>query len=291
MTGNDEANPSRQPRTARLAAGGRPLAARRRRRRPGARRARSRLDAAAFVFAAFWWAPRSSCCGNGSGSVRRDRVAERVAAARLALAVAAVFALHSSAVGAAAALGRRRGGGRLDRRSGGAGRGRRRRRLRRRPRRQPRPSAREPGYGLPRDLWLFAVVWGPDVAAYFGGRLIGGPKLWPSVSPGKTWSGRSRGRRRARVRPLPVGGGRPDRPAVLAGPCGRGRVGTGRSVRIGVQATVRRQGFEPPHSRPRRPDGQARRLHCGFRLRRAVRCRPFRGLASSQADCFNGEEA
>jgi phosphatidate cytidylyltransferase len=25
--------------------------------------------------------------------------------------------------------------------------------------------------------------------AYFGGRLIGGPKLWPRVSPSKTWSG------------------------------------------------------------------------------------------------------
>jgi phosphatidate cytidylyltransferase len=46
-----------------------------------------------------------------------------------------------------------------------------------------------PAYGLPAILWLFAVVWGTDIAAYLGGRLIGGPKLWPSVSPGKTWSG------------------------------------------------------------------------------------------------------
>lgn len=38
-------------------------------------------------------------------------------------------------------------------------------------------------------VWLFAVVWGTDVMAYFGGRLIGGPKVWPAVSPGKTWSG------------------------------------------------------------------------------------------------------
>ena len=28
-----------------------------------------------------------------------------------------------------------------------------------------------------------------DIAAYFGGRLFGGPKLWPAVSPKKTWSG------------------------------------------------------------------------------------------------------
>jgi phosphatidate cytidylyltransferase len=46
-----------------------------------------------------------------------------------------------------------------------------------------------PHFGLAAILWLFAVVWGTDVAAYFGGRLIGGPKLWPDVSPGKTWSG------------------------------------------------------------------------------------------------------
>ncbi len=37
--------------------------------------------------------------------------------------------------------------------------------------------------------WAFAIVWGADVFAYFGGRLIGGPKLWPRVSAGKTWSG------------------------------------------------------------------------------------------------------
>jgi len=37
--------------------------------------------------------------------------------------------------------------------------------------------------------FLFAVVWGTDIFAYFGGRLIGGPKLWPRVSAGKTWSG------------------------------------------------------------------------------------------------------
>lgn len=43
--------------------------------------------------------------------------------------------------------------------------------------------------GLFALLWLFAVVWGTDVMAYFGGRLIGGPKLWPRVSPSKTWSG------------------------------------------------------------------------------------------------------
>ncbi len=38
-------------------------------------------------------------------------------------------------------------------------------------------------------LWLFAVVWFADIGAFFVGRKIGGPKLWPAVSPKKTWSG------------------------------------------------------------------------------------------------------
>lgn len=38
-------------------------------------------------------------------------------------------------------------------------------------------------------LWLVAVVVMSDVAGYFAGRLIGGPKFWPAISPKKTWSG------------------------------------------------------------------------------------------------------
>ncbi|MBV9395093.1 MAG: CDP-archaeol synthase [Methylobacteriaceae bacterium] len=44
-------------------------------------------------------------------------------------------------------------------------------------------------FGPIATAWLFALVWGTDVMAYFGGRLVGGPKLWPRVSAGKTWSG------------------------------------------------------------------------------------------------------
>ncbi len=36
---------------------------------------------------------------------------------------------------------------------------------------------------------VFAAVWSADSLAYFAGRGLGGPKLWPSVSPNKTWSG------------------------------------------------------------------------------------------------------
>ena len=44
-------------------------------------------------------------------------------------------------------------------------------------------------YGWEWVLWLVLIVIGSDVAGYFAGRLIGGPKLWPRVSPKKTWSG------------------------------------------------------------------------------------------------------
>jgi phosphatidate cytidylyltransferase len=43
--------------------------------------------------------------------------------------------------------------------------------------------------GLTAILYLFAVVWATDIAAYFVGRSLGGPKLAPAISPGKTQSG------------------------------------------------------------------------------------------------------
>lgn len=43
--------------------------------------------------------------------------------------------------------------------------------------------------GLYATLFLFAVVWATDILAYFVGRAVGGPRLAPSISPGKTWSG------------------------------------------------------------------------------------------------------
>lgn len=43
--------------------------------------------------------------------------------------------------------------------------------------------------GLVWMLWLILVVVATDVAGYFVGKSIGGPKFWPRVSPKKTWSG------------------------------------------------------------------------------------------------------
>ncbi|MFZ4602732.1 MAG: phosphatidate cytidylyltransferase [Caulobacterales bacterium] len=43
--------------------------------------------------------------------------------------------------------------------------------------------------GLALLLSMFAIVWASDSAAYFAGRFIGGPRLAPSLSPKKTWSG------------------------------------------------------------------------------------------------------
>lgn len=42
-------------------------------------------------------------------------------------------------------------------------------------------------------LWLVLVVVVTDVAGYFAGRALGGPKFWPSISPKKTWSGTAAG--------------------------------------------------------------------------------------------------
>ena len=44
-------------------------------------------------------------------------------------------------------------------------------------------------FGLVWILWLILVVIVTDVAGYFAGKSLGGPKLWPRVSPNKTWSG------------------------------------------------------------------------------------------------------
>ena len=43
--------------------------------------------------------------------------------------------------------------------------------------------------GLNETIWVISCVISADIGGYFIGRTIGGPKLWPKVSPNKTWSG------------------------------------------------------------------------------------------------------
>jgi phosphatidate cytidylyltransferase len=143
-----------------------------------------------FVFATFWWLASIVVLWEWQRLVGGERlIVPRVGVGAIALALAALSALHNSIPGVGAALilgagavgwvaGRRQGiwaaagvlyAGALVASVG-----------------LLRVS---PSFGMAAILWLFAVVWGADVAAYFAGRLIGGPRLWPRVSPGKTWAG------------------------------------------------------------------------------------------------------
>ena len=45
------------------------------------------------------------------------------------------------------------------------------------------------GHGFVALIMVLLVVWVTDIGGYFAGRGIGGPKLWPRVSPKKTWAG------------------------------------------------------------------------------------------------------
>lgn len=81
---------------------------------------------------------------------------------------------------------------------------------------------RDAAFGFAALVFLFSVVWLTDVAAYFCGRLFGGPKLMPAVSPNKTWSGAIGGALGA------IGGG-----IAVAG-----YFGTGKPAAIGVLALV-----------------------------------------------------
>lgn len=47
----------------------------------------------------------------------------------------------------------------------------------------------DPSLGIVAVLFIVLAVAATDTAAYFTGRTFGGPKLWPAISPNKTWSG------------------------------------------------------------------------------------------------------
>lgn len=43
--------------------------------------------------------------------------------------------------------------------------------------------------GAMATFWTLAIVWTADIAAFFTGRAIGGPRFAPAISPNKTWAG------------------------------------------------------------------------------------------------------
>jgi phosphatidate cytidylyltransferase len=47
----------------------------------------------------------------------------------------------------------------------------------------------DPVKGFAALMFVLLIVWVTDTGGYFAGRGIGGPKLWPRVSPKKTWAG------------------------------------------------------------------------------------------------------
>jgi phosphatidate cytidylyltransferase len=141
-----------------------------------------------IVFVAFWWIASVVVLWEWQRIVGNERLIARVFVGALILVAAALLALHNrslpavlalaAAVAAVGAIGPERrmwaGAGALYAGALVVSLG---------------LLQASPTYGLPAILWLFAIVWGADVAAYFAGRAIGGPRLWPRVSPGKTWSG------------------------------------------------------------------------------------------------------
>lgn len=70
--------------------------------------------------------------------------------------------------------------------------------------------------GLRNLLYLAVVVWAGDIGAYLVGRLVGGPRLAPRISPGKTWSGALGGTLAAILAGAAAGYEHPLRAAVLA---------------------------------------------------------------------------
>jgi phosphatidate cytidylyltransferase len=44
-------------------------------------------------------------------------------------------------------------------------------------------------WGFTALMLVLLIVWVTDIGGYFAGRGLGGPKLWPRISPKKTWAG------------------------------------------------------------------------------------------------------
>lgn len=75
----------------------------------------------------------------------------------------------------------------------------------------------QPEHGRLIVFWLLLVVWATDTGAYAFGRVIGGPKLIPAISPNKTWAGLLGGMLCAAVAGYGVAQLEPQLPAILLG--------------------------------------------------------------------------
>ena len=117
-------------------------------------------------------------------------------------------------------------------------------------------------WGFTALMFVLLIVWVTDIGGYFAGRGIGGPRLWPRVSPKKTWAGAIGGFTASLV--------------VAAGFAAFGLGKTGPVLLLGallsiasqlgdlfesaVKRRFRRQGFQPPHSRAWRAARPSRRV-------------------------------
>ena len=77
-------------------------------------------------------------------------------------------------------------------------------------------------------ILLFAITWSADIFAYATGNLLKGPKLWPSLSPNKTWSGLVGG----------LAGAMATSMAVAASPWSTARLSLGAAAMIGLAGGV-----------------------------------------------------
>lgn len=97
-----------------------------------------------------------------------------------------------------------------------------------------------PVVGRDNVLFTVLVVWASDIGAYLVGRLIGGPKLAPLISPGKTWSGAAGGLVSAclvGVAAVSLGG----HGAALYGACVAGGLGIAAQLGDLLESFVKRQ--------------------------------------------------
>jgi len=92
----------------------------------------------------------------------------------------------------------------------------------------------DPAAGRGNLVFVMLLVWASDIGAYFVGRAVGGPKLAPRISPGKTWSGSAGGVLAAALVGLCVAWGF----EAWAGPRAGGGAGVAVMARAAVVAAV-----------------------------------------------------